>query len=384
MSEYIYNIYHECITDPNVSGYCKREYTELPGNDIDTKTHIPVIIGGKEYPQKIKLTDCSKLCNENSDCKAFIYNFTDPKCILKNSYYNIKKTENGSTDGTLYTKSGIEKWNHKVSTSVKPNVLKCNDVILPDIASDDDIKRCSDAADCMVKNKELNSSIDIYNFEQQQIYNDTKKYYDMRKQEYDRMVSKKTKEYEDRKVALENDIQTMCTNECERYDADFPNTTGTNWMTHSKYGSCKAGRWKIKQCKRTPAYINVILKNEFPNYPYPSFDEHETPPIKDELYPAMNKTPNQENVQCCYNIANITGDASDISQSCDQSIEQTKELVEEEKKITVITEPVIIPTTTDAPPPPEEKSELSGVEIGFIVGGAVILFVLLAVSLLKK
>jgi hypothetical protein len=364
MSDNRYLILDNCDEDNKLTKYCKNNIAQLPGNDIETLTYKSTASGNRVF---LTVNDCASFCDQNKDCKAFVFNADDngnnSKCILKNSYYNIKKNDNGDDDGTVYTKIDAKNWNLKVNMVERPPVLQCSDPAIGDFPTEDDIKKCSDAVVCMTKNKELNSSIDNYNDEQKNAYNASKKYWDERKKEYDINV---VKAWKDKSAARRIELEAYrYWTHCRAFTA--PQCSGSSINDPAvKTSASGCGASYKRQCKYTTSYINDTIKNEFGSEPSP-YEKIEIPLPKDKHFPDMNKTPNEENVNCCENIVNMGhGNATDVNQSCEQSIEVTNTMIEEtiNNSSTVET-----PQTTKAPQPnpqPDTKLKYVGISGSFI------------------
>lgn len=338
-----YLLVGDCTHSENTkhTGYCRNIHAKIEGNDIETYTID-------------EENECADKCNNNSECRAFSYNASNNECKLKNSYYNIQKND-VDNDDVVFTKNNVSGWNHMVSEGVRPEIIQCVEPIYDGTISDEYIKNCNDAALCMMQNKDLNVAIDRYNEQQQNAWALSNAMWRERKAEHDkRFLDWKNKEGEfhiwhTREQDLKNEIKRTST--CSS-NSQCP----SSWVGWERYqlvqADCSAAfGYRRSDCKRSAAQVEKEL-NELGYQdvrPVEDYNLIEREPTQSIDFQYMLKTPNEETVQCCENTLNINyGDATNVSQSCEQSIEQTEILVNTpttEPSYTT-TPPTTIPTTS--------------------------------------
>jgi hypothetical protein len=274
--------------------------TDAPGNEIENKG-------------KIEVQKCEEYCEKNPNCKG--YTIDNDNCILKESWYN-KKTQNGKTLYIKDTPGGNLKQNTGDSYMPTPNIQECNISISED---DDDelteLKACRDAANCYSTNILNNQEIINYNNHLTSLY--TASYNEwVRRNEAD---AKKLEDWEHRQrlraIELRNEVKK---GKCPKKD----------WRRHGG------------KCYRRESAVDSELEIWQLTNPKPNFAEP-VPDIKSYNLLATNDSAGV--VQCCANTIGIHGNASDITQSCIQEVDNSIKLLEEEKQQT--TSPAYVSTT---------------------------------------
>jgi hypothetical protein len=322
-----YLLIGDCSHSANTQypGYCRNIHAKIVGNDIETHTV------GEEI-------ECADKCDINNDCKAFSYNTSNNECKLKNSYYNIQKNDVDDNNETIYTKKNVAGWNHMVSEGIRPEIIPCIEPEYDGVITDEYIKTCNDAALCMMRNKDLNVDIDRYNEYQQDAWRKSHIMWQLRKKEHDkRFLDWQNKEGEfqiwhTREQELKNEIKRTSTCSSDsRCPSEWVGWVGTRVGADCHFGTRRS------DCRRTDAQVEKEL-NELGYQevrPLQDYNLIEREPTQNIDFPYMLKTPNEETVQCCDNSINMVhGDATNVSQTCEQLVEQTDVLVN-----TPITEP---------------------------------------------
>lgn len=285
-------------------GYLVTKRADAPGNDIKKLTNV-------------KMDDCAKECNNDDKCKAFNYSSggLTGDCWLKNGFENI--TESNGLDFLI--KEHIK--------TTKPDPLSCP---IPDSKPTDTelqkLTACKDAMSCYSKIVNYNEQISSFNDSQKALLKasiaawrirekrarDDQKSWDKRKEEIFNS-NQESKEW--------NNCVATWDADAGRHDDWCRNDFGEGWY-HSGKSGYRCGLMNKGICSKTDdkrvREAIAQVKREWGDRPS-DFAEREP---KQENFPLADQNQTSINLNCCSNYMNVTGNAKQNIQSCQQEIQQ--------------------------------------------------------------
>jgi len=310
------------------TSYTINNNRDAPGNEIENKG-------------KIEVQKCEDYCQENTDCKG--YTIDNGDCILKDSWYNIKQVD-GKTMYINTRTGGNLKQNSGDSYMSAPDIQECNISISED--EDDELtelRACRDAANCYSTNILNNQAVLNYNNHLTSLYSASYQEWEKRNAE----IAQEVSEWEAKRLEYETELQAETRG-------------GSCWGAHDSSCSCPAGWTRMKEtrrCKRNSSTLQLELNEWELANPKPSSNEV-IPDIK--YYNLLATNDSAGIVQCCANTVGVYGNATDITQTCIQEVENNITIIEEERKESdTTTVPTTVPTTVSNTTVPTTVSNIT-------------------------